>query len=834
MDNSKKDKKQKSKKEVEILDKKKQKLQKKESFREKKIKPSNLKVNPEIKSPEVHENKNLDLCSTCLQKNSKLFDMKCTSNHIICFKCLYDFFLVNINDILSESKNNKKEIIIKCPECYNINNSGGIEFKNEELLHLIKEHIEQTTPYEYSKTLKPCILHDNVYEYYCDTCNKYICKLCCKYEHSGHQYSLIKDKNNSIINMITNKPHKIKEPKEFNKKMESINNYNKKIFNDVLDKTLKEIEKCEKILANLRNLFTHIIEKNIKYYENYSNIINNIYCSYYNEIKNLNLSDYSIPHLNSLLSLNDEINNININISQTVYQEVESARKKLENLSQKDKISSTIKFSTHFDKIKDFVCENSITEHTNYITDIIVNSEDNKIITSCDDMNIRIFDPLQNFKCIQTLKGHTGPIAKISYLSKSKDSSKIISGSEDETIKIWEMKNPSTYEFKCINTLKGHGGTVNLFTLINNNEGINEGKFASAASDLSIRIWEPKGDYKTSVNIPNTHLAKITGLIVYLNNVYLLSCSEDKTINVFNLRDENKLIIKIKDHSDIINDIVLCKFNFPVEHRHSKISILKEKEKEKEEKNKESDNVNVGDGKKKEKKMHKEKSLDKEKAEKILNDKKEHHNSPQEEIIKPLNGDKYFLLSDSLDCNICIFDIDNKFKLLLKQKMHKMGIKSLVQISDTLYITFSLDKTICFWNLNIRQEIVEEVEVKEKKKKKKEENKEKEIKEKEENNSKIIIELNCIGQINDLKWMTNYIYLSPEKNNIYIGSQDKTIKIYKILNFNEYQNDNKIEFIFKNIGSLKGHNREITLIKSIGDKIISVGNDFALKVWNNE
>ena len=35
MDNSKKDKKQKSKKEVEILDKKKQKLQKKESFREK-------------------------------------------------------------------------------------------------------------------------------------------------------------------------------------------------------------------------------------------------------------------------------------------------------------------------------------------------------------------------------------------------------------------------------------------------------------------------------------------------------------------------------------------------------------------------------------------------------------------------------------------------------------------------------------------------------------------------------------------------------------------------------------------------------------------------------
>ena len=82
--------------------------------------------------------------------------------------------------------------------------------------------------------------------------------------------------------------------------------------------------------------------------------------------------------------------------------------------------------------------------------------------------------------------------------------------------------------------------------------------------------------------------------------------------------------------------------------------------------------------------------------------------------------------------------------------------------------------------------------------------------------------------------MTNTILLYPKNNILYIGSQDKTIKMYKILNYSQYQNDNKIEFAFKNKGSLKGHNREITLIKSIGDKIISVGNDFALKIWDNE
>ena len=824
MDNSKNEKKAKNKKDIEAQDKKKAKNHNKDSSGQKKQKGPAFGNSDGMKIEGEKDHKNIDTCSICAEKNSTLFDMKCNSNHYSCFKCIYDFLLTNISEILNESKNNKKEILIKCPECYSINNSGGIEFKNEDLLKLIKDNIEKEVPQEYSKTLKPCTDHDNIYEYFCDTCDKYICKLCCKYEHSGHKINTIKEKNNGIINMINNKPHKMKEPKDFCKKMENINNYNKKYFNDVKEKTLKEIENCEKILDNLKSMFIHVIDKNIKYYENYSNIINYIYESYYNEIKNLNLSDYCIPHLNSLLALNDELNNINLNINQTIFQEVESARKKLENLSKKDKISSTIKFSTHFDKIKDFVCDFTISDHTNYITDIIISQEDNKIITSCDDMNIRVFDPNQNYKCIQTLKGHTGPIAKISYLTKSKDSTKIISGSEDDTIKIWEMKNPSTYEFKCINTLKGHGGTINLFALINNNEGICEGKFASAASDLSIRIWDPKGDYKSSANIPNSHLAKITGLEVYLNNVYLLSCSEDRTINVFNLKEENKLIIKIKEHSDIINNIYFCKFNIPIPIMEEKQEITKEKE----EKNKESENSNIPEGKKgHNKKMNKEKSIEKEKAEKMTYDK-------QQTAIKPQNGDKYFLLSDSLDCNLCIYDVDNKFKLLLKQKIHKMGIKSLVQISNNFYISFSLDKSISFWNLNISQEIVEEQpEIKEKKKKKKEESKEKEEKE-ENNNNKIKIELQCIGQINDLKWLTNTILLYPEKNSLYIGSQDKTIKIYKILNYNEYQKNNRTELVFKNIGSFKGHNREITIINAIEDKIISIGNDFTLKVWDNE
>ncbi len=794
-----------------------------------------------------------DICSLCGLKDTKLYEMKCNANHFICFNCLYDFLLININEFFNEknNKNNKKVTILKCPKCFNINNSGGIEFKNSELLALIQEHIKKGFSSEYSKTLKPCIEHENSLDFYCDTCDNYVCKLCCRYEHNGHKCCSIKDKNNEIINLISSKPLKIKEAKDFNKKIEKINSYNKKTFNDVLVKTLNEIEKCEKVLENLKQLFKHVIEKNINYYETYSKIINCSYDNYYNEIKNFKSSDYCIQHLNSLLLLNNELNNISINISQTVYQEVESTRKKLENLCSKEKISSTIKFSTHFDKIKDFVCEQEITEHSNYINDILINKENNKIITSCDDSNIRVFDVAQNYKCIQILKGHTGPVAKIAFLTNAKDSTKLLSGSEDDTIKVWEMKNSSTYEFKCINTLKGHGGTINLFALINNDEGVNEGKFASAAGDLCIKVWEPKGDYKNSSTINNSHLGKITGLTVYRNNIFLISSSEDKTMNVFSLRDENKLILKIKEHTDKINDILLCKFNlpFPLKSFEKSVSSIKEGEKNKEKEN-ESNNVTDNKDKDKEKdksskrKNNKEKSIDREKEkEKSIVDKSSFSGGLQPQ------GERVFLISNSFDCNICLFDIENKFKLLLKQKIHQMRIKSLLKISDTLYISFSFDKTISFWSLNITQEIVEEPETKDKKKKKKEENKEKEKekekekdkdkdkdkenKDKEEAMNKIIISLSCIGQINDLKWLTNTILFYPLKKSIYVGSQDKSIKIYRILNYNEYQNDNKTSLIFKNVGSLKGHDRDVTLIKGIGDDIISAGNDFVLRIWKD-
>ena len=788
-----------------------------------------------------------NICDICKAKDVKLFTFNCDETHSICFKCIFEFFMINMNIFLQEksNKNNKKTTLIKCPICYNISNKGEIEFKNPELLSLIEQQIKNGFLNDNQLNHK-CEDHESVLNFYCDQCNSYICKLCCRYEHQGHKFVTVKDKCLDIINKINNRPYKIKDVKDFMKKIENINENNLKNFNEIYNKTMNEIEKCENSLNNLKQTFKNVMDKNIKYYETYSKIISISFENYYNEIKNLNANDCNINHLNTLNELNDELNNINIIISQTVFQEVESTRKKFENLCCKEKITSTIKFSSYFDRIKDFTCEQTITDHTNYINEIIINKEDNKIITSCDDTNIRIFDVNQNYKCIQILKGHTGPITKMKYLLQSKnEGTKLLSGSEDDTIKIWEMKNNNTYEFKCINTLKGHGGSVNLFALINNDEGINEGKFASAAGDMSIRIWDPKGDYKNCIVVNNCHFGKITDLKVYRNNKFLLSSSEDKNINIYNLKDDNcNILYKIKEHSDKINGLFLFKFILPNLNNQSIFNNISNNQiKEKDKENESISNIENKDKeneKDKEKIKTKKSTKNQKSSEKGLSDKLK---TNEKSIIY---NDKIFLISNSLDCNICVFDMENKFTLLFKEKIHKMGIRSMIQTSEDLFISISLDKSIAFWNLSVVQEKIEEIDEKDKKKQKKKEepkegtennnnskDKEKD-KDKESSNVKynLVIKFCCIGVINDLKWLTNTVLFYDYKKTIYVGNQDKTIKIYRITNYENYLK-NKDKLILKNVGSMKGHDREITLIQALGDKIISVANDFKMKIWED-
>jgi WD40 repeat protein len=99
----------------------------------------------------------------------------------------------------------------------------------------------------------------------------------------------------------------------------------------------------------------------------------------------------------------------------------------------------------------------------------------NKIISGSCDKTIKIWDA-QSGACLQTLTGHEHWIECLLYLPLTHQ---IVSGSCDWTIKIWCIRTGA-----CMRTLVGHNSWINsLLHITQSNE------LASGSWDNTIKIW---------------------------------------------------------------------------------------------------------------------------------------------------------------------------------------------------------------------------------------------------------------------------------------------------------------------------------------------------------
>jgi len=76
--------------------------------------------------------------------------------------------------------------------------------------------------------------------------------------------------------------------------------------------------------------------------------------------------------------------------------------------------------------------------HHKQIRDIAFTADNNKIVTVADDFTIVIFD-LVKFQKITSLSGHKGNINCVN--AHPKDKSKIVTGSYDRTVKVWDIES---------------------------------------------------------------------------------------------------------------------------------------------------------------------------------------------------------------------------------------------------------------------------------------------------------------------------------------------------------------------------------------------------------
>jgi len=152
-------------------------------------------------------------------------------------------------------------------------------------------------------------------------------------------------------------------------------------------------------------------------------------------------------------------------------------------------------------------CIQTLEGHGRGVMSVAIDGD--RIVSGSDDNTIKIWD-INTGGCIQTLEGHRSPVMSVAI-----DGDRIVSGSRDKTIKIWNTKGD------CIKTLEGHSGWVRSVAIVGD-------RIVSGSYDKTIKIWNTEGECIKTLDGHSDWVSSVA-----IDGDRIVSGSLDKTIKIW-------------------------------------------------------------------------------------------------------------------------------------------------------------------------------------------------------------------------------------------------------------------------------------------------------------
>ena len=170
--------------------------------------------------------------------------------------------------------------------------------------------------------------------------------------------------------------------------------------------------------------------------------------------------------------------------------------------------------------------DNSILEgHTSYVNSVSFSPDGKRIVSGSSDKTIRIWDATTG-KELETLEGHTIAVNSVSF---SPDGKRIVSGSYDRTIRIWDATTG-----EVLDTLEGHTRAVKTVSFSPDGKRI-----VSCSGDNTIRIWDA-----TTGKVLETlegYTDDVNSVSFSPDSKRIVSGSDDRTIRIWDATTGKKL-----------------------------------------------------------------------------------------------------------------------------------------------------------------------------------------------------------------------------------------------------------------------------------------------------
>jgi len=185
-----------------------------------------------------------------------------------------------------------------------------------------------------------------------------------------------------------------------------------------------------------------------------------------------------------------------------------------------------------------FILDKFMEGHISVVTSVSFNHDGTKIVSGSRDRTVRVWNS-ETGECVLTLEGHTQGVMSVSF---NHDGTKIVSGSGDKTVRVW---NSETGE--CVLTLEGHTDFVNSVSF--NHDGT---KIVSGSSDKTVRVWNSEtGECLLTLE---DHTDFVNSVSFNHDGTKIVSGSWDKTVRVWN-SETGECVLTLEDHTRAVMSV---------------------------------------------------------------------------------------------------------------------------------------------------------------------------------------------------------------------------------------------------------------------------------------
>jgi len=275
-----------------------------------------------------------------------------------------------------------------------------------------------------------------------------------------------------------------------------------------------------------------------------------------------------------------------------------------------------------------------------------VQFDDTRIVSGSSDKTIKLWNIRTNSPwAVQTLVGHSGTVRCLHL-----EGNRLVSGSTDCTIKVWDLSAQQSWtSIACKVTMVGHTDTVRCLQ-------VDDEKVISGSYDKTLKVWDIKTGHCRSTL--RGHEAAV--LCVQFDNEKIISGSCDKTIKVWSfsgscvvtLQGHHDAVTCLQfDHTRIISGSIDCTLRFWDLRSHRSIKVIDWKA-------------------------------------------SEGHTG----VVRCLQADSWRVVSASDDRTIKVWSLETGQRLVTLRN-HTDGVTCL-QFSDAIIVSGSYDKTVKLWDFS--------------------------------------------------------------------------------------------------------------------------------------